>query len=558
MANLRLSRHLRTRYNLSASRHFRSHCGLLIFTGLLFGCHKQSDVERGIHDKVLTMSISADPEDLDPALNTSAITLKIFGAIFENLVTMSNNGKAILPGAAERWEISGDGKVYTFHLRPNLRWSNGDPLTARDFVFTFRRIYNSKLGSETASAGFAIRGSEDLITGRNPDPASLGAAAPDGRTFVLTLSHPAPYLLEALASAPFYPVHEASVTRFHGNDQRGGAWTRPENMVSNGPFILKTWIGNKVVEVVKNPRYWDAEHVSLNGIRFLPMVDEQGEEHAFRAGQLHATYKFPPDKAAIYIAQHPDELRRDPYLRSDYLTFNVARPPFNDPRVRRAFALAIDRDRLVGAVLKSIAVPAFSLTRDGTGGYHPPHSSACELNLAEAKRLLAEAGYADPAKIPPVELMLNGQAGYIPKIGEIVQEMWAKNLGVRISVRPAEFKIYLDALRTKQYQCLLDDWLYSWDDALDPLQLASTNNPNNDAGYSNSEYDRYFRDAESALDPEQRKHDFDAMEKLLAQEVPYAPIFEMSNAHLVHPSVVGWADNMIDVTNWKEISLREP
>jgi oligopeptide transport system substrate-binding protein len=521
-------------------------------------CQKQSDVLRGAHDKVLTMSLADDAATLDPALVTSAYTAHILQALFEGLVTISNDGKSILPGIAERWEISPDGKTYTFFLRANARWSNGEPLTARDFLFGFRRIYNPKLGSETAAAGFAIRGAEDSITGRNPDPANVGLAAPDDHTFVITLAHPAAYFLEALVQAPFYPVQESLVTRFHGNEQRGSAWTRPENMVSNGPFKLKTWIGNKVIEVVKNDQYWDAEHVSLNAIRFLPIEDELSEEHAFRAGQVHVTSKSPPDKAASYLSEHPGELRTPAFLRSDYITFNVHRAPFDNPLVRRAFSLAIDRDRLISAVLPHVAGPTYSLTRDGAGGYHPPKSSACRFDPAEAKRLLAQAGYADASKLPPIEFMLNGPQGYILKTGEVLQEMWSKNLGLHVAVLPVEFKIYLESLRTKQFQLLLDDWIYSWDDALDPLQLASTGNPNNDAGYSNAQYDRLFRDAENSADRAQRERDFDAMENIIAEEVPYAPLYARLNDHLVSPLVIGWEDNPVDVINWKEISLRAP
>jgi len=533
-------------------------CLALVIIGLVAGCQKQSDVVRGARDKVLTMSLSDDAATLDPALATSSYTNKILQALFEGLVSISNDGKTILPGVAEKWEISNDGKSYTFHLRSNARWSNGDPITARDFVFSFRRIFNPKLGSETAASGFAIRGAEDAITGRNLDTSNIGVAAPDDSTFVITLAHPAAYFLEALVQAPFYPVQEKVVTQFHGMEQRGSAWTRPENMISNGPFKLKTWIGNQLIEVVKNEQYWDAEHVSLKAIRFLPIEDELSEEHAFRAGQVHITSKFPPDKAANYLAEHPGELHLPAFLRSDYITFNVHRAPFDNPLVRRAFSLAIDRDRLISAVLKNVAGPTHSLTRDGAGGYHPPQSSACRFDPAEAKRLLAQAGYNDVNKLPHIEFMLNGPQGYTLKIGEVLQEMWAQNLGIHVAVLPVEFKIYLDSLRTKQFQVLLDDWIYSWDDALDPLQLASTGNPNNDAGYSNPQYDRIFRDAETSSDRAQREHDFDEMENIVAQEVPYAPLFARLNDHLVHPLVVGWDDNLVDVTNWKQISLREP
>lgn len=523
-------------------------CGLA-----LFGCTRHETlVESGDRTGVLHFGNKDEPADLDPHINNAVSTGNILSALFMGLVTLSNDGTTILPGAAERWEVAPDGLTYTFHLRADGRWSNGQPLAAQDFYDSFLRIMDPQLGCETAGYTFPIHGARDFVEGRSHDPASVGMSVPDARTFVLHLDHPAPYLLTLLANYPFYPVSMPSLDAQGGRHQRGGPWTRPGVLVSNGPFTLEEWKANAYVRVKRNPNFWDAARVKLQEIRFYPTDDENAEERSFRAGQLHVTARVPETKVAGYEVDHPGELHLLPTLRSHYLTFNVTRAPFADARVRRAFSLAIDREKLVHAALGKLGTPAYAFVRPGTAGFNP--EKGFRFDPAEAARQLAAAGFPGGAGLPPVEFTLNGNAGLTLAVGEVLEQMWAQNLGVHVRVIPVEFKVYLSTLREKQFQVLLDSW-FSIPDPRDLLGLGVTGDPNNDSGGSYPDYDAAFAASERTADPAARRRAFAAMEAILSREVFYAPIYYGNQGVLVRPSVRGWRDNSTSWIDWRELSL---
>lgn len=509
-------------------------------------------VASGTRDQILLIGNKDEPADLDPNINQASSTGQILSALFQGLVTMSSDGHTVLPGMAERWEVSGDGLTYTFHLRADGRWSNGEPLTAVDFRDTFMRILDPQVGCEDAGYAFSIRGARDFVEGRSTDPSSVGIRVVDPHTLVFELVHPAPYLLMVISSFPFYPVYMPSLDAQGGRHQRGGPWTRPGVLVSNGPFTLEEWIPNAYVRVVRNPNYWDAGRVRLREIRFYPTDDADSEELAFRAGQLHATARLPQTKVAVYEAAHPEELHVNPILRTNYLTFNLSRPPFADPRVRRAFSLAIDRERLVRAALGRVGSPAHAMVRPGMGGFGPPRGFPFDPALA--RKLLAEAGYPGGTGLPAVEFTLNGNTGVTLEVGEVLQQMWMENLGVRVTVVPVEFKAYLSTLREKQFQLLMDSWL-PLPDPSDILSMGVTSDPNNDSGASYRDYDAAFAASERTADPRIRNEAFKAMERINAREVFYAPIYYTNQAYLVQTSVRGWRDNPDEWIDWRELYL---
>ena len=411
------------------------------------GCaRRETAVEEGDRDQVLHMGNKDEPSDLDPQTNTAISTGTILQALFQGLVEYGSDGQTLLPGVAERWEVSQDGLKIVFHLRGDARWSNGAPLTAMDFRDSFLRLLDPQLGCENAGYAFPIAGARDISSAGTPIPARSGKGS-DPRTLVILLEHPAAYLLKLLARDPFYPVYMPSLDAAGGRRQRGGPWTRPGALVSNGPFTLAEWRPNVYVRVRANPSFWDAGRVRLREIRFYPTDDEGAEERAFRTGQLHVTYRLPKSKLPVYAAEHPGELHVLRSLRTNFLTFNVSRAPFTDGRVRRAFSLAVDRERLVSAVLGRLGSPAFSMVRPGTGGFVPPR--VFNFDPGAAARLLAEAGYPGGRGIPPVELTLNGNTGTTLEVAEVIQRMWEENLGVRAAVRPIEFKAYLNIEREK-------------------------------------------------------------------------------------------------------------
>jgi oligopeptide transport system substrate-binding protein len=517
----------------------------------LVGCARSTRVETGTRDQVLHIGNGAEPGDLDPNTNRATVEYNIDSALFEGLVEISNDGRTILPGAAERWDVSADGRIYTFHLRPDARWSDGSPLTADDFLYSFRRVFTPSIACETAIYGFAISGARDFTTGKVPSPEAIGLRAPDPHTFEIRLDHRQPYLLYILGGAPFEPVPRAVVERFGGGGRPGTAWALPGNMVSNGPFMLAAWHRNQDLVAVRNPRYWDSSRVRLREIDFYPMDDADAEERAFRTGQLHVTQALSLSKIAAYRDVADTRLHVTPQLNTDYLLFNTARPPFSDLRIRRAFSLVIDRDRLIPLVLNGAASPAHSLTRPGTGGYSPPRIA--DFDPAQARRLLAEAGYSGGAGFPAVEFKTSNPGNR--KLAEALQEVWRKELGVRVALVQEEEKAFFSDESTGNYQLAAMGFFYAINAPEAVLVVPLSDSLYNYTGWKDAEYDRAYRRADRAETEADRRDGLDAMERILAREVPFAPLFFVNQPRLVSPQVRGWRDNAIGSIDWRELWL---
>jgi oligopeptide transport system substrate-binding protein len=304
--------------------------------------------------------------------------------------------------------------------------------------------------------------------------------------------------------------------------------------------------------VRRNPNFWDAGRVRLTEIRFYPTDDEGAEERAFRAGQLHITYRLPKSKVPVYEAEHPGELHLLRLLRTNFVTFNVSRPPFTDPRVRRAFALAVDRVRLVNAALGKLGTPAYSLVRPGTGGFLP--AGGFRFDTGEAARLMAQAGYPGGRGFPAAEITLNGNTGMTLAVAEVLQEMWLEHLGVRVALRPLEFKAYLGVERARQFQFLFEGYSFI-PDPRDMLEGGATGDPNNDSGASDAAYDAAFAAADRTSVEAERFADYSRLEEINAREVYYAPVYYSNQGLLISPSVRGWHDNGISVIDWRELRL---
>jgi oligopeptide transport system substrate-binding protein len=531
---------------------------LFASTGLMItGCsQRETAVEAGLRTQTLHIGNNAEPPDLDPHTNNSTVVGFILDALFEGLVRVANDGTTVLPGVAERWEISPDGLVYTFHLRADARWSNGDPVTADDIVAGFRRVLEPKLGCEGVNITFPIVGARDFLEGRNPDWASVGVKAVDPRTVRINLRFRTPYFLGVLGSSTLAPLHQPSLDKFGGRSDRRSKWTQPGNLISNGPFVLKEWKPNTVLVVARNPQYWDAGRVRLNEIHFHPLEDSSTEERAFRSGQLHVTYGLPFSKLESYRQRHAPELQLTPILRTNFVSFSTQRPPFNDARVRRAFSLAIDRERLAASVLKGLGDPAYTFVRPGTGGYDLGKYS--RHDPAEARRLLREAGFPDGHGFPAVEYTLGSRSEDVLTVAQAVQRMWQETLGVKVQLAPTEFKVWLDILRTKSFAITADNWNMGVNDPHDMLALGVTGDPNNDAGWSHAPYDATFALIAAAPDDNARREAMAACERIIAEEVPYAPVFHVNRAQLVHPSVRGWRGNALQQIDWTALSLAAP
>jgi len=498
----------------------------------------------------------SEPQDLDPQTVTGVPEHKISMALFEGLVTEDPKDLHPVPGLAESWEISDDGLVYTFHLRPNAKWSNGDPITAPDIVESFRRIISPGLASEYAYLIYNfVSGAKDYYQGTLTEFSQVGFKAPDDHTFEVTLLHPTPYLLKIMASHySWWPVPVKVLTKFGQLDQKRTQWTRAGNLVGNGPFMLKEWSPNQRIVVVRNPYYWDAQTVKLDEIHFYPTDDLSADERMFRTGQVDMVYELLSSKVDTYRRDNPEALRLDPYLGIYFYRCNVNRPPLNDKRVRKALALAIDREALVKNVTRGGEEAAYAISYPGTAGYTP--KAKLEGTLEDARRLLAEAGYPGGKGCPKIELLYNTQENH-RALAEAIQQMWKKNLGVDIELVNQEWKVYLDMQHTQNYVMERAGWIADYVDPHVFLDLWETGNGNNDTGWSNAEYDSLLHKALAAKTEEERYSYYQQMDAILVDELPVIPIFYYVKKYLLSPKVKGFYPTLLDNHPYKYIYLED-
>ncbi len=527
---------------------------LLLATALLAGCaRRDTPVARGDREGVLHVGNGAEIQSLDPHLAGGSVDHNVLSALFEGLVTLDEETLQPRPGAAERWEISADGLTYTFHLRPGAKWSNGDPLTARDFFYSLRRALTPSLGSEYKDALFPIANAEDFAKGRLANFRVVGIRQRDDLILEISLARPAPHFLTVLRANVCFPVHAASIERDGAKfDDRTGKWTRAAPFVSNGPFRLREWKDHQHVIVEKNPHYWDAAQVRLNAIHFYPLESTQTQELSFRAGQLHTTWDVPPAKVEAYRKDSPELIRIEPFFESYFLRFNTRHPVLSDVRLRTALSLAIDREAIARSVLRGGQTPAFALTPPGLGGYTPP--PGLNRDLATAKKLLAEAGYPDGQGFPALELTtISSEINQ--RIAEAIQQMWRRDLGLEIRITQKEFKVLLDAFDTLDYAIARGRWIAEFPDPLTYLNIFTSGNGVNGTGFADPRYDALLARANAERTPAARLAELQRVEAYLLAQMPIAPIYWGSRTTLVAPSVRGWKKSPLGFRNYKDVWL---
>lgn len=523
--------------------------------GLASGCAKRDTlVTRGDRAGILHVGNGAEIQSLDPHLAGGAVDHNVLSALFEGLITLDEQTLQPRPGAAERWEISPDGLTYTFYLRPGTKWSNGDPLTAQDFLYSFRRALSPSLGSEYKDALFPIRQAEDFARGRITNFNPVGIRAHDDTQLEITLARPTPHFLTVLRANVCFPVHRASVERDGAAfDDRTGRWTRATPFVSNGPFRFREWKDHQHVIVEKNPHYWDAAKVRLEAVHFYPSESTQAQELAFRAGQLHTTWDVPLAKVAAYRKESPELIRIEPYFESYFLRFNVKHPVFSDVRLRAALALAIDRETIAKNVLRGGQAAASSLTPPGLAGYTAPPGIPHDVKTAQ--RLLAEAGYPEGRGFPAVELTtITSEINQ--RIAEAVQQMWRRDLGIEIRITQKEFKVLLDAFDTLDYAIARGRWIAEFPDPLTYLNIFTSGNGVNGTGFADPRYDALLAAANAERAPAARLAGLQQAEAYLMSQVPVAPIYWGSRTTLVAPSVRGWKKSPLGFRNYKDVWLQ--
>ncbi len=526
----------------------------LLCSLLLIGCGStENNVTQGNRTGTLHWGNGTEPQSLDPHIATGVPEHKIISALMEGLVLKDRATLEPKPGVAKSWDISDDGLVYTFHLRDNARWSNGDPHNAHDYVWSWWRALQPALGNLYAYMYFSIDNAKEYYEGEISDFEQVGVKALDDLTLQVTLKNPTPYFLQLLDHYSLYPVHRATVEKFGTADQRGTRWTYEGNLVSNGAFQLLDWKINRRVVVERNPYYWNADRVRLNNIVYYPTENAVTEERMFRAGQLHYSGTVPADKIAAYQDSNDPALRISPYLGIYFYRMNVRIPQLQDKRVRRALGMTIDRDQITQRILKAGQIPAYAMTPPGTMGYYP--QSDLRFDPQAARQLLADAGYPNGEGFPSTEILYNTSEGH-RKIAVAIQQMWKQHLNIDVTLLNQEWKVYLNSEAIGDYQISRAGWIGDYVDPNNFLDMFLCNGGNNRTGWCNPDYDQLIlTDAAEAKTHAERLAIFTQAEKMLLADMPVIPIYIYTSNNLVDPSVKNFSGNILNQPSFSEIYL---
>jgi len=521
---------------------------------MLSGCGGgESNVVSGNRDGVLHYGNGAEPQGLDPHVVTGVPENHIIRALFEGLAVKNPITLEPEPGVAERWEFSDGGSVITFYLNPEAKWSNGEQVTAGDYVWSWHRALHPNTGNEYSYMLFPVVNAEAYLKGKITDFNEVGVKALDNTTLQVTLNAPTPYFIQLMDHYSTFAVHPETLLQFGEMTDRYTPWTRVNNIVSNGAFKLTEWSLNRRIIVEKSDHYWDRDKVSLNQVIFYPTENVVSEERMFRAEQLHYTQVAPLDKIPLYREMPDSPYVQAPYLGTYYYLLNTQRPPVDDVRVRKALAMSVDRDKLVRSVLQNTAVPAYSITPPDTLGYFPP--KLFDYNPDEARRLLAEAGYPNGDGWPGVEILYNTQEAH-RKIAVAIQQMWKSELGIDVTISNQEWKVYLDAVTQIDFQVARRGWIGDYVDANNFLDMFITGGGNNNTHYADPVYDDLILyKAPKAVTREARYALFTQAETMLMEEMPIIPLYTYTSKHLIHPSVDGLYANLMDSLNLKYVTL---
>lgn len=495
----------------------------------------------------------SEPETLDPHRAEGVPTANILQDLFEGLVTTAPDAE-LVPGAAARWEVSADGRVYTFFLRQEGRWSNGDPVTAHDFVYSLRRSANPLTGSKYSQILYPILNAPEVVNG-GASPETLGVRAIDDMTLEITLGAPTGFFPGLLTHATTFPVHRASV------EQHGDRFPRPGNLISNGAYRLTDWVVQSHVTLERNPHYWDNANTTIDRVTFYPIEDQSTEMNRFRAGELDWTYELPNRQFRWIRDNLPDQLVVSPWIGSYYFGFNTTQPPFKDNlALRMALSLAVDRKIITEQVSGVGEIPAYSWVPPGVDNYDtqplPFADWTQEQRHQRARELYEEAGYG-PDNPLKVELRYNTQENH-RIISTAVASMWRDVLGVETSLLNEEFKVFLQNRRERRItQVFRAGWIGDYNDANTFAEIMHSSHGMNDVGYANPEYDRLLELAANEVDVDIRQDYLQQAERLFLADHALIPVYFYVTKRLVKPYVGGWENNIMDFHMTRHMFIRE-
>ena len=521
---------------------------------LVSGCGPHGASEPPIDPaRVMRKGNGAEPESLDIHRARSEPALSILRDLYEGLTELGPSGEAVL-AAADRCDISADGKIYRFHLRDDARWSNGDPLTAADFIAGWRRLLDPRTAAQYSQLLAPIRGARAIFSG-TADPSTLAARSMDGGVLEVQLEHPTPYFMALLSHPAAFPIHRATLAA------RGNAFAKPGVMVSNGAFVLTRWDFGSHLRAARNRHYWNDAATQLDAVDYYSIAEPASELAAFRAGQLDSTVTVPSEQFALVKQQLAKELHLAPQLAVYYLGLNLHKAPLSDsPALRRALSMVIDRQRLVDAVTGMGEAPAFNLVPPQVLNYTAPLPDYAawpmQARIAAARELLRSARL--PASAMHLELRYNSGELH-NRLAVAVASMWKDSLGIETDLHAEEFKVLLQDLeRGNVAQIFRGSWLADYDDAYSFLQMLQTGFGINTPHYSNSKYDALLSEAAEQVDILQRRSLLEHAEATMLADQPLIPLYFYVAKHLVNQRVHGWQDNPMNVVYAKGLSKSEP
>jgi oligopeptide transport system substrate-binding protein len=501
-------------------------------------------------DQTLRKDNGAEPQTLDPHRATGVPEGNILRDLFEPLVMEKPNGE-LVPGAAASWSISDDGLVYTFKMRPAGRWSNGDPVTAEDFVYSMRRALDPATLSQYSSILYPIRNAQAVNRGEIP-PSELAVFARDEYTLEIQLESPTPYFIGLLNHSMAYAVHRFSV------EQHGGRFARAGKLVGNGAYVLKDWVVQSHVELARNSLFRENDQTIIERVFYYAIENAETVFKRYRADELDFTQSVPSKQIPWIRQAMPAEYVQAPYLGVYYYGFNVTRAPFKDsPDLRRALAMAIDRQILTEKLTAAGEVPAYGWVPP-VQGYEPqqPEWAAWtqQQRVAEAQRLYKEAGYSEDNPLV-VEILYNTSEGH-KRMSIAIASMWKQTLGVQTRLMNQEWKVFLQTraqrLKTEVFR---SGWIGDYNDAYTFAQLMHSQNAQNDSGWVNAEYDSLLDRAAVEGNPQQRAELMQRAEQILLDEVPIMPVYFYVSKHLIKPWLGGYEPNIMDHVYSKDLFI---
>ena len=511
-------------------------------------------VDSGLENQIYHHGNGSEPQGLDPHIVTGVPEHHILISLCEGLTIPNpnpNDMNGYMAGTAESWSISDDGKEYVFNINKNAKWSNGESVTADDFVWSWKRILTASLGSQYPDMLYYLEGAYEYHNGLIDDFDQVGVKSIDEYTLQVNLKNPTPFFLGLLSHYSTWPVHKETVLKFGDIDDRNGEWTRPGNFVCNGPFQLKTWELNNKIVVEKNPHYYDASIVQLNEIHYYPVSNVMTEDRMFRAGQLHLTSTLPSQKCPIYIEENPN-LRIDPYMGTYFYRINTENEVLKDVKVRKALAYSIDRQLLVDKVTKCGQIPAYSFTPPGTNGYQP--TTEIPFDPILAKSLLDEAGFSEENPFPKLEILFNTNEDH-RKLALAIQQMWQINLGIEVELVNQDWKVYLNREMIGDFQISRAGWIGDYEDPNTFLDLMRPNRGNNKTGWENMEYDALVQKANTINNQAERYELLYKAEEILIENMPVIPLYTYVRAYQLSPDVKGFSPHILDHHHPKFIYL---